>query len=406
MANLAAQNLAALTQAAQGEQEKAERQAAAARDAGMRGASLGRQQEAEEADFAGPEALATAVAAGFILGPAGGLLMGLAQGFLGKKERQNILDQQAKDNEALNDSRAILESQFDNLRQGATGPEDLRILDGLQTQQDAAFRLLFSGTPQLQEQGMALLQNVQGEINTFAAAQETQRIEADVRDAELQRVLSQESYDRFNSIKVRFDDDSRGYEEVMGATNVAMEALTKGSPADLWAAGILVNRALDPTSVVRPEEAAAVGKLGSLWTQAEVILEKARNGTTILPEERRNLQSLLGTIQQGAQQIQLAREARYFTELEDAEVPVRYWDNFRLVDSVPAAERGEIRTAPQNEPPPQPGEPPAPADPSTLDQAADGAGSLLDRAQLWTTDMIEDTMRRLNEGRYRDRPVN
>ena len=405
MANLAAQNLAALTQATQGAQEQAERQAAADRDAGMQGASLGRSREAEEANFAGPEALATAVAAGFILGPAGGLLMGLAQGFLGKKERQNILDMQAKENEALTDSRAILTSQFDDLRAGATNPEDLRQLDTLQTQQDAAFRLLFSGSPQLQEQGMGLLQDVQGRLNDFANTQETQRIDAEVRDAELRRVLDQEQYDRFNGIKVRFDDDSQGYEDVMGATNVAMDALANGSPADLWAAGILVNRALDPTSVVRPEEAAAVGKLGSLWTQAEVMLEKARSGITILPEERRNLQSLLGTIQAGAQQIQLAREARYFTELEDAGVPPKYWDNFRLVDSVPAADPRPIRSV-TPEPPAQPGQPPQATEQSTLDQAVSQGGNLLDRAQLWTTDMIDSTMRRLNEGRYRNRPVN
>lgn len=416
MANLAAQNLAALTQATQGAQEQAERQAAAAREAGMQGAAVGGSQKTQEAEFAGPEALATAVAAGFILGPAGGLVMGLAQGLLGKRERQNILDQQAATNEALNDSKAILESQFDNLRQGATNDDDLRILDSLQTQQDAAFRLLFSGTPQLQEQGLTLLQSVQGEINTFAANQETQRIDADVRDAELQRALSQEQYSRFNSIKVRFDDDSQGYEDVMGATNVALEALASGSPADLWAAGILVNRALDPTSVVRPEEAAAVGKLGGLWTQADVMLEKARSGITILPNERRDLQALLGTIQQGAQQIQLSREARYFTELADADVPPKYWDNFRLVDSVPAADPRPIRNV-RPEPRPEPGAPPAdPADPaaSTLDQAVGAGVGLLDRARLWTTDRFEqlwthlDEERRKNEERLRgrNRPVN
>ena len=45
-----------------------------------------------EASFALPEALATAVGVGWLLGPVGGLAMGIAQGILGKKEKQNALD--------------------------------------------------------------------------------------------------------------------------------------------------------------------------------------------------------------------------------------------------------------------------------------------------------------------------
>ena len=59
-----------------------------------------------EAEFALPEAMATAVGAGWLLGPVGGLLMGVAQGVLGKKEKQAALDNYAQDMGVLQDTTA------------------------------------------------------------------------------------------------------------------------------------------------------------------------------------------------------------------------------------------------------------------------------------------------------------
>ena len=307
-----------------------------------------------EAGFSTPEAVATAVASGFILGPVGGILMGVAQGILGKQAKQNVLDQFAAENEVYGSVDEMLNGQFDRLAAAATNPNDLEQLATLQTQKDTAMKMLTSGSQKLQAQGESLLADMFGQLNEYTDLQETQKIAAEAYDAELKRALSQEQYDRFTNIKIRFDDDSQQYEDILGATNTAIQALQDGSPADLWAAGILVNKALDPTGIVRQEEAEAVGALGSLFTKGEVILQKALDGTTILPEERNNLMSLLTTIQGGAKQIQLSREARFLTELADAEVPQKYWDNFRLVDSVPAASAKAV-----------------PLDPSALQNAAD-----------------------------------
>lgn len=340
--NRAAQDLAALTDATRGSIDR-EAQQRAAEDT-RRGTAAASQpvERDEEASFSLPEALATGVAAGWILGPVGGIALGVAQGILGKNAKQNALDQFAAEQDVISGVSDTIGSELDSMEASASNDDDLDQVSNMKTAKAAAIELMTSASPRLQEQGAQMLAKLQGDMTAYAERQETQRIAENQMDAQLRRELDQEQYDRFNGLKVRFDNESAQYEEVLGATNVAIEALNEGTPAQLWAAGILVNKALDPTGVVRTEEAEAVGKLGSLWTKAAVILEKAKDGTTILPQERRDLQGLLTQIQDGASQIQLARESRYLTELEDADVPQKYWDNFTLVDSVPAAQPVDI----------------------------------------------------------------
>lgn len=290
-----------------------------------------------DADFALPEALASTVVGSFLFGPVGGILLGVAQGILGKEAEQNALDRFAAENEVMAGVNDSLNAEFERMAARATNPDDIAQLDAMQTQKDAALKMMTSASPRMQEKGAELLSGVYGEMTEYTERQETQRIENEAYDAELKRALDQEQYDRFNGIKIRFDDDSTQYESIMGSANIAIEALQNGSPTDLMAAAILVNKALDPTSVVRPEEAKAIGQMGNLADKFYTIVESnVGTGQSILPEQRNELIDLLGTIQGGANKIQLAREARYMTELNDAGVPTRYWDNFKLVNSVPA----------------------------------------------------------------------
>lgn len=293
-----------------------------------------------KADFALPEALATAVGAGWLLGPVGGLLMGVAQGILGKREEQNAIDAFARDMGVLEETNSIFNDELDRLAATATNPNDLEQLSAMQTQKDVALRMM--QTPGLYEQGASLLSDFNTRLNDYTLTQETQRIEAEAADAQLKRELDNTQYSRYVNSKTRFDDESQTYLDVMQATDIALDALANGSPADLWAAGILVNKALDPVGVVREEEAAAVGRLGSLWEKANVIMEKARSGETILPEQRRELSSLLYSIRETGTKFQLAREARYSDEVNDIELPAKYHDNFRIARTVPAAAPGEI----------------------------------------------------------------
>lgn len=373
MSNRAAEELAALTQATQGATARAEASAKAASEAGTQAGAPRRYDRDGDgkASFAFPEALATAVGAGWLLGPIGGIALGIAQGILGQRERQGLLDEFAAEQDAIGGVQEVLAGQFDTLEANATNPNDLEQLGALRQQQDAAFKLMLSGSPVLQQQGMEMLTAVQSEVNQYTDLQETQRIEREALDAQLKRDLDQEHYNRYTKLEDDFTRESQSYEDITGATNIALEALADGTPASLWAASVLVNKALDPTSVVRQEEAQAVGALGSLWDRAGVILERAKNGQSILPEQRRELQALLGTIQNGAKQIQVAREARYLTQLEDSEIPRRYWDNFQLVDSVPAAEARPITGQ------------------GALDELGEDAQAILDAERLSVTDGFE-----------------
>lgn len=296
-----------------------------------------------DAEFAGPEALVTAIGAGWLLGPVGGLLMGLAQGIIGKREQQAALDSYAQDMGVLEDTNSVFNDELDRLAMTVTNPNDLEQLSAMQTQKDAALRMMSSASPELQRKGSELLSDFSARLNNYALTQETQRIEAEAADGQLRRDLDQEQYSRYKSSIDKFRTESAPYEAVMQATDIALDALANGSPADLWAAGILVNKALDPASIVRQEEAEAVGKLGSMWDEAQVIMEKARSGKTILPAQREELSALLYAVRETGTQFQLAREARYSDEITDIGLPAKYHDNFRLARTVPAAAPGDMK---------------------------------------------------------------
>lgn len=331
--NKAAQDLANLNQASQGVRDQASREAAAATE---RGSTAGMQVVDGEAEFALPEALATGVAAGWLLGPIGGIALGITQGILGKNAKQNALDQFAEEQDVISGVSDTIGDELTRMEQTARNADDLDQVSTMRTQKDAAIQFMTSASPRLQEQGAKMLDALSAEMTDYSDRQETQRIADEELDAQLRRELDDQQYDRFNSIKVRFDRDSGEYEATVGAVNTAMAALNEGTPAQLHAASVLVNKALDPTGVVRPEEAEAFGKLAGLRDRLAVQIEKLANGKTLLPQQARELQGLLGTIKGQAEEIQLAREARYLTELDDAGVPQKYWDNFTLVESVPA----------------------------------------------------------------------
>lgn len=312
----------------------------------------------EEASFALPEALATAVGAGFVLGPVGGILLGAAQGILGKQAKQSVLDQLASERGLISETDSIFNDELDRLSMATDDPDDLAQLNSMQATKDVALKMMASASPRMQEQGAAMLTKFNGDLQAYTERQETQRIAADTLDAQQRRELDNTQYSRYNSAIGSFRSESQTYLDVMEATDTALRALGSGTPADLWAAGILVNKALDPAGIVRQEEAESVGKLGGLWTKANVILEKAKSGETILPEQRRELSALLGTIRDTTTSHQLAREARYSDEVEDIGLPTKYHDNFRLVKTVPASN-----------PPPIVGNTPTPQ--GVLDQVAE-----------------------------------
>ena len=340
VANKAQQELESLLNM-QGQAESAEGNLAKLTEA-RRSFTVG---EPGEEGFAFPEAAVTAVGVGWLLGPAGGLLMGIAQGILTRNERQSALDSYMQDMGILEETDSVFNDQLERLALTTENPNDLEQLSALQTQKDAALRLMASASPELQQRGSELLSDFSTRLNDYTLLQEEQRIQAETLEAEQRRELDQEQYSRYQTSINNFRSESQGYESVMQATDIALDALQNGTPSDLWAAGILINKALDPASVVRQEEAEAVGALGSIWDKANVYMEKARSGQTMLPEQRQELSGLLYRLRESNTEFQLAREARYADEVNDIGLPDKYRNNFRLATTVPASVPGDMKNA-------------------------------------------------------------
>ena len=77
-----------------------------------------------------------------------------------------------------------------------------------------------------------------------------------------------------------------------------------------------------------------------------MLLEKARSGQTMLPEQREELSGLLYRMRESSTEFQLAREARYADEINDIGLPAKYHNNFRLATTVPAAAPGDMKNVP------------------------------------------------------------
>lgn len=301
-------------------------------------------KDQEEAKFATPEAMATAVGASFILGPVGGLLMGVAQGILGKRERQNAIDQFNRDNAAYQGMNDVINSEFDRLAEGVTNDEDLAQLSTLQSNKDAAMKLLESGNPELVDQGMAMIQEVQAGMHEWSKTQETQRIEQEVRDAEIARDLNSEQQGNFQSLLDDYDAQSGNYKQTVLAGNQALELIERGNPVDIVAALIAVNKTLDPTSVVRPEEAKALAAGGDLLEQGmRKLNELAGSGLALSVEDRRQLSTLVTGLMNQSRAFQMQRDMEFQERAVTLDLPGKYVQHFRQVDDLPAFEPGQMQ---------------------------------------------------------------
>lgn len=340
--NRAAQELANLAQGISDFEDEAANQAAIATEQGTRGADAAGQDQ--EAGFALPEALATSVVGSFIFGPVGGLLLGAAQGWLGKQERQNILDQQAGKNKAISGAEDVLRGQFDRLMSGDNvSPEDAELLDTLKTQQDTAFKMMKAGDPSLAQDGMALLKTVQSELTQFSKDQEQQRINQEVRNDELAQRLDDRQRGEYLKLLDDFDAQSGNYQATMRTGDEILSLLESGNPFDLNAALTNMAKLMDPASAAMEGEVNAWRNLGNLIERAQGIVGKAADGRPLTASQARDLQDTVLTIIDGREQLQVSREMMFQKRLNTLEIPRKYWNDFKLTENVPAVNKREIQ---------------------------------------------------------------
>ena len=291
---------------------------------------LERARSSREARFAAPEALATAVGAGFILGPVGGLLLGAAQGILGKRMEQSQLDAIAAEQSAYDDVDARARETIERALASATNPQDVEQLATMATQQAAARRMLASPIPQIQQQGAALQSQIFAEQRAYAVRQEEQAIAAHAQEEAGRLAMGDRNYSRYTNSRDNFMKESAPYLEVRNATVNLMGALDRGTAVDQYAAVKMLEKALDPASIVRPEEQEAWGNLGSALDRAGTFVERLRSGKSLSPEQIRDIRTLALGIERQSYEMQAEREARYLDEITDIGLPDRFHDNFRL----------------------------------------------------------------------------
>lgn len=285
-----------------------------------------------EASFAALPAAVTAIGATAILGPLAGVILGGAQGILGKRARQGELDRAAEEAEILAQSDEIAAAVFNSQRMNARTPADLRQLDVLQSQYAAASKMLRSNIPETRARGAQLMQQVMTAQRAYEVKNEEQLIAARQREEDALRSLGQEQYNRYTDSRDNFMKESQQYLEVRGATVNLVDAIERGGAIDQYAAIKLLEKALDPTSVVRPEEQEAWGGLASAMDRANIWLERLKSGKSLSAEQLAGIKNLALSIERRAFEIQKRREARYYDEITDIGLPARFHDNFRLAE--------------------------------------------------------------------------
>lgn len=334
--NKAAEELAALTQSVQGADTNARQMAATDRERGTHAGMRALDPDGDgEASFALPEALATAVGAGWLLGPAGGLALGIAQGILGKREKQNALDLFAAEQDAISDIQQTLGGQFDVLEANTTNANDIEQLAALRTQQDAAFQMMKSGSPSIQQKGMEMLATVQDQVNGYTDQQETQRIEQEAIDAQIARELDKDQRDLFVSELDKHETKSDSFIQSVEKSGEVRRHLENGTPASLSAALVGIVKLQDPTSAAMEGEVNAWRGIGNLSDKLMGYVNQLDEGQPLTSGQAKDMLGLVDNIMAERTRIQLSRQSRVRDRLDAAGLPQKYWDEFDIVSDYP-----------------------------------------------------------------------
>jgi hypothetical protein len=118
---------------------------------------------------------------------------------------------------------------------------------------------------------------------------------------------------------------------------MVLEAIESGSPADIHASIIGVNKTLDPASVVRGEEVDSFKSMHSAWANAMQLADKWVTGDPMGSQQKRELKELTQRLLGNANQFHEVMEAEFSNELSDAKIGIEYSDNFRNSKNYPRA---------------------------------------------------------------------
>lgn len=184
-----------------------------------------------EASFSTPEAVATAIGSSLFLGPAG-VLLGVAQGFLGKQAQQNELDAVADRNAALEMTDSVYEDTLSMLEASTTNDNDIEQLNVLRAQKDAAQKMLLSADPQMQQRGAAGMQSFEQRVNDYTVRQESDRITFEAQE----QLLGRQTMSDFRSDLSTYDSQTENFAAIERSTQSIIESMNQGDAVSVMSA--------------------------------------------------------------------------------------------------------------------------------------------------------------------------
>lgn len=191
-----------------------------------------RDKDGNNASFDMPNALATGIGAGFILGPIGGAVLGIAQGFLGKKAEQNLLDEAAKQSNVMRDAIDAARMQITGQYSQELSDRDKAILDDQMNRLATAEDMLFSGSVDMRENGAIMFDGVTKDHTTWLDTQEKQKIaeNALIRETDRQTVAD------FRSDLATYDAQTENFASIEQRTRSIIENMNQGDPVSVLSA--------------------------------------------------------------------------------------------------------------------------------------------------------------------------
>ncbi len=294
----------------------------------------------EEAEFAWPEATATAVAASWVLGPVG-LLLGVAQGVLGKQEQQAALDEYAERSGVLETTSDIFNDQLERYALTATAPEDIEQLQTLQTLKDSAIQMMASASPVLQQQGMTMLSDFQTGLEEYGVRNEEQRILAEAADAEAKRVLGEQKYQQHRNLVGDFQRESGNFEAQQQAANNILEAVNKGDGASLTAALATLPLLVNPQAGATTDaEVDMWNGIGGTVDGLMGRLQKELGSGGMTDATRKEIIGVATQYKRNTLAYQQAREAYYGQAVLNEKIPEQYWSQYNYSSRLPVVQQG------------------------------------------------------------------
>lgn len=302
------------------------------------GKTKGADGEPEEAKFGAGIAIATGLLASTVVGVIPAVMMGIAQGIAIKKEKQSILDTLFEEKSELTDtgnayqaSAAIQREQVSDLRSNAVTPEDNSQIDRFETGMDMVDKLL--GQVGSQDAGLAMLNQVRGEINRYEIRNDEQAIIAGVLKRTEIRELGDKLQDRHTALVGQFNAESAPYQATVSAMNNLSLALASDSAASAYLTTAIGTKIVDPTGVIRPEDQAAFARMGGWWQQIRGTIKKAVDGGGLTEPMRIDIRDSYGKMLIEIKRYQLQVELRYADEVDDAGLPFKYHNNYKRVEN-------------------------------------------------------------------------